>query len=115
MAKNNDVIESGATEEKVEVKPAQKQKDVKAVNDNKNKKSTNKNSNKKNANTEEKKTVGQKTKAMVSELKKVTWPTFGQTLKQTGVVIAFVLMFVVILLGVNALFGWLFDLIITTF
>lgn len=65
-----------------------------------------------NANNTEKRTLAQKTKATVSELKKVTWPTFGQTVKQTGVVIGFVLIFIVILLGLNSLFGWLFNLII---
>lgn len=71
-----------------------------------------KNKKKANANGEEKRTLAQKTRATVSELKKVTWPSFGQTVKQTGVVIAFVLIFVVILLGLNSLFGWLFNLII---
>ena len=68
--------------------------------------------NKKKANATEKRTIGQGARATVSELKKVTWPTFGQTLKQTGVVIGFVLIFVVLLLGLNSLFGWLFNLIV---
>ena len=75
----------------------------------------NKSSNKKKTNVNnEKRTLGQKTRATVSELKKVTWPTFGQTLKQTGVVIGFVLVFVAILLGLNSLFGWLFNLIVSS-
>ena len=60
----------------------------------------------------EKKTFGQKCKALVSELKKVTWPTFKEASKQTGVVIALVLLFGAVLLGVNLLLGWLFGLIV---
>ncbi|MBP5307521.1 MAG: preprotein translocase subunit SecE [Clostridia bacterium] len=36
-----------------------------------------------------------KIKEVFSELKKVTWPTFGKVVKQTGVVIAVVLVFLV--------------------
>jgi preprotein translocase SecE subunit len=46
-----------------------------------------------------------------SELKRVTWPTFGETVKQTGGVLGFVLAFVVVLLGINALLSWIFSLI----
>lgn len=56
-------------------------------------------------------TIGKRVKGIVSELKKVTWPTFGELCKQTGIVLAFCLLFVLILLGLNTLFGWLFDLI----
>ena len=38
---------------------------------------------------------------MVSELKKVTWPGFGKVLKQTGVVIAVVLFFLVIVTAID--------------
>lgn len=56
-------------------------------------------------------TIGKKIKGIISELKKVTWPTFGELCKQTSIVLAFCLVFVLILLGLNTLFGWLFDLI----
>lgn len=36
-----------------------------------------------------------KIKEVFSELKKVTWPSFGKILKQTGVVIAVVLVFLI--------------------
>lgn len=36
-----------------------------------------------------------KIKEVFSELKKVTWPTFGKVVKQTGVVIAVVAVFLV--------------------
>ena len=60
----------------------------------------------------EKKTFGQKCRAIVSELKKVTWPTFKEASKQTGVVLALVLIFGAVLLGINLLLGWLFGLIV---
>ena len=55
-------------------------------------------------------TLGDKIKGTYNELKKVSWPSFGRVVKQTGVVLAFVISFVVILLGFNSLFGWLYDL-----
>ena len=54
--------------------------------------------------------LSEKIKGTYSELKKVEWPSFGRVVKQTGVVLAFVAIFVVILLGFNSLFGWLFEL-----
>ena len=52
-----------------------------------------------------------KTKETVSELKKVTWPTFGEVVKKTGVVIAFVVIFGLFLFGVNTLLGYLVGLL----
>ena len=42
-----------------------------------------------------------KVKEIFSELKKVDWPTFGKVVKQTGVVIAVVVIFLVIIFGFN--------------
>lgn len=41
------------------------------------------------------KRMGRKIKEVFSELKKVTWPSFGKVVKTTGVVIAVVLFFLV--------------------
>ena len=38
-----------------------------------------------------------KCKDVVSELKKVSWPTFGKVVKQTGVVLAVVLVFLIVI------------------
>ena len=43
------------------------------------------------------KRLGQKVKDIFSELKKVNWPTFPKVVKQTGVVIAVVLLFLVVI------------------
>ena len=53
-----------------------------------------------------------KSKETVSELKKVTWPSFGEVVKRTGIVIAFVLLFGLFLFGVNTLLGWLVGLLV---
>lgn len=47
-------------------------------------------------------------KEMGSELKKVSFPSFSTTVKQTGVVIAIVLLFAVVLLGVDSLLSFLY-------
>ena len=44
-------------------------------------------------------------KETFSELKRVTWPTLPKALKATGVVIVIVLVFMVIVTGVNYGFG----------
>lgn len=59
-----------------------------------------------------KKSLGQKSRAMFSELKKVSWPSFKEASKQTGVVLLLVVCFGLLLLGVNLLLGWLFSLIV---
>lgn len=87
---------------------AKAEKEVKEVKD---KKEQNK-KNKKKANAPEKKTLGQKIRAIFSELKKVTWPTFREACKQTGIVLLIVIIFSLVLLGFNLLLGWLFGLIV---
>ena len=43
------------------------------------------------------KRLGRFLKQSWSELKKVSWPTFGKVVKQTGIVIAVVLVFLVVI------------------
>lgn len=42
-----------------------------------------------------------------NELKKVSWPGFKQVVKQTGIVLVFVLVFAVLLFGFERLCSWL--------
>ena len=56
--------------------------------------------------------LARKTKETVSELKKVTWPSFGKVVKQTAIVLGVVLFFTVILFGIDRLLSWLFGLLI---
>lgn len=44
-----------------------------------------------------------KSKEMTSELKKVTWPTFGKVCQKTSVVLAVVIFFFLVLLGIDKL------------
>lgn len=46
-----------------------------------------------------------------NELKKVSWPGFKQVVKQTGIVLAFVLIFGVVLFGFDRLCSWLSGLL----
>ena len=54
--------------------------------------------------------MGRKLKETFSELKRVSWPTFGKALKATGVVLVIVLIFTVIVTGVNYGFSELLEL-----
>ena len=55
--------------------------------------------------------VGAKFKETFSELKRVTWPKFTTVLKTTGVVLVIVVAFLLVVTGVDALLGWLLELI----
>ena len=46
-------------------------------------------------------------KETVSELKKVSWPSFAKTMKQTGMVISVVLIFMLLIIGIDQLLIWL--------
>lgn len=46
-------------------------------------------------------------KDFFSELKKVTWPTFGKVVKQTGTVLLVTVCFLIVMLAFDALFGYL--------
>lgn len=55
--------------------------------------------------------MGRKIKEVFSELKKVTWPSFGKVVKSTGAVLAIVIVFLIVFTainyGLNALLGLL--------
>ena len=55
--------------------------------------------------------VGAKFKETFSELKRVTWPSFTTVLKTTGLVLVIVLVFLLIVAGVDALLNVLLGLI----
>lgn len=69
----------------------------------------NKKANKKNA--KEKGKFKRKAKETMSELKKVTWPTFGEVCKRTGVVLVVVLVFAVVIFGIDYGLGLLTGLL----
>jgi preprotein translocase SecE subunit len=55
--------------------------------------------------------VGAKLKETFSEIKRVTWPKFPTVLKTSGVVLVVVFVFLLIVTGVDALLGWLLELL----
>ncbi len=50
-------------------------------------------------------------KETFAELKKVTWPTFGKTMKQTGMVLSVVLIFGVVVFGFDLLISYIIKLL----
>lgn len=56
--------------------------------------------------------IGKKLKEVFSELKKVTWPTFPTVLKQTGVVIAVVSFFLVLIFAFDSLLSIFYQMLI---
>lgn len=100
-----EVVEPDTTQndKKVVAKEKTKTEKVKADKNNKNQK--------KGKNVKEKRGLGKRLKESMSELKKVSWPTFGHTLKQTGVVITVVAVCTLVLFGFDRLFGWLYTLL----
>ena len=57
------------------------------------------------------KRMGEKAKDIFSELKKVSWPTFKQVVKKTGVVLAVVVFFGLVLFGFDYVLKFMFKLI----
>lgn len=55
--------------------------------------------------------IGMKVKEVFSELKKVDWPSFGKIVKQTGVVIAVVVIFLVLIFLFDAALLKLLELV----
>lgn len=86
--------------EETKVKKVKAEKAVKA----------DKNAKKKEKKPKERK-LAKKARETASELKKVTWPTFGEVCKKTGIVLAVVLLFALVLFGLDTLFGFLFGLL----
>ena len=67
--------------------------------------------NQKNTKKKEKGKLKQKAKETLSEFKKVTWPTFADVCKKTGVVLVVVLIFAVIIFGMDRGLGELMKLL----
>ncbi len=102
--KNNSQI---VTEEEAINKDTSKTEKIKQKENNK--KAKNQKVGKKNKNEGVK--LSKKAKETVSELKKVVWPTFGEVCKKTGVVLVVVLIFAVIIFGMDYGLGALMGLL----
>lgn len=55
------------------------------------------------------------TKGTISELKKVTWPSFGKVVKTTGIVISVVIIFTVVLFALDRGLSFLYDLLVKAY
>lgn len=66
---------------------------------------------KKKAVKEKKGGIAKKSKETFSELKKVSWPSFGTVAKKTGIVLAFVAISLVALTLIDLLLGFLTNLL----
>lgn len=91
--------QSVATEEKTE-------KGVKAKEDKKADKPKKKKKDKKPSK------IAKSLKETSSELKKVTWPKFGEVVKKTGIVLAVTAAFLLVVFGLDRLCSWLIGLIV---
>ncbi|MCL2598704.1 MAG: preprotein translocase subunit SecE [Firmicutes bacterium] len=57
------------------------------------------------------KSIWARIRDMFGELKKVTWPTVKTVLASTSIVIAVAVFFLILAMGVDGLFGYLYDLL----
>lgn len=55
--------------------------------------------------------MGRKIKEVFSELKKVTWPSFGKVVRSTGAVLAVIVAFLIVFGAINYGLGELLNLI----
>lgn len=83
--------------------------EVVATKDDKQQKKTDKKKDKKPAK-EKKPGLFRKLREAWSELKKVSWPTFASVVKKTGIVILVVLLFTLVLFGIDYGLGWVYKL-----
>lgn len=123
--KNNSEVEVAIAEESMaqeneevlaqEVSKEEQALEVKDKKDNKkdNKKEKDNKKNKKNSqkNVKEKGSLKKKAKETVSELKKVIWPSFGEVVKKTGVVLVVVIVFAIVIFGIDYGLGALVNLL----
>ena len=100
-----------ATETEKETKKAEKTKEDKKQDKNNKKNKKNVKNAKNGKKLKEKGALKRKTKETFSELKKVTWPFFDDVCKKTGVVLVVVLIFAVIIFGIDTGLGALMRLL----
>lgn len=116
MAKNKEKPVSDnsvVAEEKVEQKVSKKETKVKEAKDTKSKDTKTEKINSKSKPKKEKKSLKKKAQEVVSELKKVSKPSFGKVVKDTCVVIAVVSICTLFLFGIDKLFSLLNGLLLS--
>ncbi len=107
--KQNEAVEVEVVEpDQQEVETTKVEKTVKVEKETKNQNQTKKSSKKKEKGPNK---IVTKTKETISELKKVSWPSFKTVCKNTGIVISVVLVFTLVLFGIDRLLSFLYTLI----
>ncbi len=109
VSENEEVSDTMISTDDGMLNPAKEEKNVKVENKQKNKDSKDIKT-KKEKKPKDKK-LRRKARETVSELKKVTWPSFGEVCKKTGVVLSVVIIFGLVLFGLDTLLGYLFGLL----
>ncbi len=102
MAKSENSTKEEKTLTKQELKEQKKQEKLKAQK-----------AKEKKEKKEKKGGLFKKLKEAWSELKKVTWPGFSTVVKKTGVVVLFVLIFTVVIFGIDYVLGLLYNLFLS--
>lgn len=97
----------------VKVKKEKKAKQVNEVKQEKNISKKQQAKNTKAAGQKKKVNPIQKIKEVFSELKKVTWPTFKKVVQQTGIVLAVVFAFFLVIWGIDSLLSYLLKLLVS--
>ncbi len=110
---SEEVVEQPTTNNTQDETPQQNKQEAKDEPKNKDQKDKEKDKKDKQKKKEKagKRKFGQRTKETFAELKRVTWPSFKETMKKTGLVIAVVLFFGVALFAIERLLSWLYTLL----
>ena len=110
ISETEETTDAVVVTDEIEVKPAKEEK-VSKNSKQENKSKDDKSKNKKDKKPKEKGKFKRKARETMSELKKVTWPSFGEVCKKTGIVLSVVVVFGLVLFGLDALLGFLFGLL----
>lgn len=110
MAKNskNNKVETAEVLENETAQTVEVAETKEITTEKKNKKDSKKNKAAKNSAPVQKRSRAKET---IGELKKVTWPSFGKTMKQTGMVLSLVLIFGVVVLGIDLLISFIINML----
>lgn len=111
ISETEETTEAVVVTDESEVKPAKEEEKVSKNSKQENKSKDDKSKNKKDKKPKEKGKFKRKARETMSELKKVTWPSFGEVCKKTGIVLSVVVVFGLVLFGLDALLGFLFGLL----
>ena len=106
-----DVNDDMQAEQVVEAERVEETAEVASVKEQKAKEQKAEKKDKKNKKQAKKEPRSNKAKETVAELKKVTWPTFPKVVKNTLLVLGIVLIFTIVLFGIDYGLSWLYKLL----